>query len=129
MGKRQISRLISAMLITLITGISQAQNQADGKALYISYCSVCHGEKGKGDGMGAKGLPAKPADHTNGATMNQLSDKYLVDIISKGGSAVGKSAFMPAWGNSLNEKQVRDVVAYIRSIAVPPYKPEAPANQ
>jgi mono/diheme cytochrome c family protein len=129
MGTSQIFCLIPVILIMFRTGVSQAQNQADGKALYASYCSVCHGEKGKGDGMGAKGLPAKPADHTNGAAMNQLSDKYLGDIISKGGSAVGKSAFMPAWGNSLNEKQVRDVVAYIRSIAVPAYKAEAPANK
>ena len=129
MGTSQKARLIPIMLIGLLAGVSQAQNQTDGKALYASYCSVCHGEKGKGDGMGAKGLPAKPADHTNGANMNQLSDKYLIDIISKGGGAVGKSAFMPAWGNSLNDKQIRDVVAYIRSIAVPPYKGEAPANK
>jgi mono/diheme cytochrome c family protein len=30
---------------------------------------------------------------------------------------------MPAWGASLNEKQIRDLVAYIRTLAVPPYKP------
>jgi hypothetical protein len=53
--------------------------------------------------------------------MNQLSDKFLFDIISKGGGAVGKSAFMPSWGN-LNEKQIRDIIAYLRSIADPPYK-------
>ena len=78
--------------------------------------------KGKGDGMAAKALPAKPADHTNGAIMNPLSDKWLVDVISKGGGAVGKSSFMPAWGGALNEKQIRDLVAFIRTLAVPPYK-------
>ena len=41
--------------------------------------------------------------------MNQMTDKLLVDIISKGGSAVGKSSFMPAWGGALDEKQVRDI--------------------
>jgi len=30
---------------------------------------------------------------------------------------------MPSWGGSLDEKQIRDVVAYIRTLAVPPYKP------
>jgi mono/diheme cytochrome c family protein len=29
---------------------------------------------------------------------------------------------MPAWGGALNEKQIRDIAAYIRSIAVPPSK-------
>jgi mono/diheme cytochrome c family protein len=103
--------------------VSQAQNPPEGKKLYSTYCSTCHGETGKGDGMAGASLPVKPADHTNGTVMNQLSDKFLMDIISKGGSGVGKSTFMPSWGAALNDRQVRDVVAYIRSIAVPPYRP------
>jgi hypothetical protein len=52
--------------------------------------------------------------------MNQLSDKYLTDVISKGGPAVGKSPIMPAWGNQFNESQIRDLIAFIRSLAEPP---------
>ena len=73
--------------------------------------------------MAAGSLPVKPKDHTNGAVMNQLTDQSLAEMISKGGGAVGKSTFMPAWGTSLNDKQVHDIVAYIRTLAVPPYKP------
>jgi len=101
---------------------SWAQDPAEGRKLYATYCATCHGDKGKGDGAAAKSLPAKPADHTNGAVMNQLNDKFLTDLITKGGGAVGKSSFMPAWGGSLNEKQIRDLVVFIRSLAVPPYK-------
>jgi mono/diheme cytochrome c family protein len=54
--------------------------------------------------------------------MNQLNDKFLLDIISKGGSAVGKSPMMPGWGGQFKEAEVRDILAYVRSIAVPPYK-------
>jgi mono/diheme cytochrome c family protein len=54
--------------------------------------------------------------------MNQLTDKFLLEIISKGGSAVGKSGMMPGWGGQLKESQVQDIVAYVRSIADPPYK-------
>jgi mono/diheme cytochrome c family protein len=115
--------------IAILGAPARAQNRTDGKNLYATYCTACHGEKGKGDGMAAKGLPAKPADHTNGAVMNQLNDKYLIDVISKGGGAVGKSAFMPAWGSSLNEKQIRDIVAYIRSIAIPANNPDHTNNQ
>ena len=104
----------------LLGGVSGwAQNQAEGRKLYASYCATCHGDKGKGDGMAAKSLPAKPADHTNGAIMNQMNDKFLLDVIAKGGSAVGKSSFMPSWGSALDEKQIRDLVAFIRSLAVP----------
>ena len=101
---------------------AQNQDQAEGKKLYATYCSSCHGDNGKGDGPASKSLPVKPGDHANGAIMNNDSDKFLFEIISKGGGAVGKSTFMPAWGNQFNEKQINDLVAYIRSIAVPPYK-------
>jgi mono/diheme cytochrome c family protein len=99
-----------------------AQDKEEGKKLYVTYCSSCHGESGKGDGPAAASLPVKPANHADGAVMNKLSDKALTDIISKGGQAAGKSAFMPAWGASLKEKQIQDIVAYVRSIANPPYK-------
>jgi mono/diheme cytochrome c family protein len=98
-------------------GTASAQNPAEGKNLYVTYCAACHGDQGKGDGVAARSLPAKPADHTNAAVMSQLSDKYLTDIITKGGSAVNKSSFMPAWGSSLNPKQVSDLVAFLRSLA------------
>jgi mono/diheme cytochrome c family protein len=117
------------LVIEILARPAYAQNQTDGKGLYTSYCSACHGDKGKGDGAAAKGLPAKPADHTNGAIMNRLSDKYLTDVISKGGSSVGKSAFMPAWGSTLNDKQIRDLVSYIRSIAIPANKTGPTANK
>jgi mono/diheme cytochrome c family protein len=96
---------------------ASAQNVAEGKNLYTTYCASCHGDQGKADGVAARSLPVKPADHTNGAVMGELSDKYLTDIITKGGSAVNKSGFMPGWGSSLNPKQVADLVAYVRSLA------------
>jgi mono/diheme cytochrome c family protein len=114
----------------LLGGVSGwAQDQAEGRKLYASYCATCHGEKGKGDGMAAKSLPAKPTDHTNGAIMNQMNEKFLLDVIAKGGSAVGKSSFMPSWGGALNEKQIRDLVAFIRTLAVPAYKGETPSTK
>lgn len=122
------SSLLAVVLLLAGASPALAQNKAEGKKLYESYCSTCHGEKGKGNGPAAQSLPAKPADHTNGAIMNTLSDQFLVDIISKGGSAVGKSSFMPSWGSALNEKQIKDIVAHLRSIAEPPYKPEANAK-
>ena len=36
-------------------------------------------------------------------------------------AAVGKSPLMAPWGGVLNEQQVQDVVAYVRSLAEPAY--------
>jgi mono/diheme cytochrome c family protein len=110
-------------LLLILAQTAAAQDKAEGKKHYIIYCSGCHGESGKGDGQAAVSLPVKPANHTDGAAMNQLPDKFLFEIISKGGQGVGKSPFMPAWGNQLREKQIRDVIAYVRSLASPPYNP------
>ena len=116
---------VACLLLGTIAGdaVAWAQNQAEGRKLYAAYCASCHGDKGKGDGIAAGSLPVKPKDHTDAATMNQLTDQFLAEVISKGGGAVGRSTFMPAWGGSLNEKQVRDIIAYMRTLAGPTYKP------
>ena len=108
--------------ITLTLGTpfwGRAQSAAEGQKLYMAYCSSCHGDKGRGDGAAGKALPVKPADHTDGNVMNSFSDEFLVTIISKGGAAVGKSSFMPAWGGVLKDNQLQDLLAYLRSIANP----------
>jgi mono/diheme cytochrome c family protein len=120
-----MKKLVFLQLVVMLGGAwpAWAQNPGDGKNLYMSHCATCHGDKGKGDGVAAASLPVKPRDHTNGAVMNSLTDQFLADIIARGGGSLGKSTFMPSWGGSLDEKQIRDVVAYIRTLAVPPYKP------
>lgn len=112
-----------AVAVLSFSAAVYAQDQMQGKNLYTSYCAGCHGEDGKGDGPAAMALPVRPANHTDGMVMNQLPDKFLMEIISKGGAAVGKSPIMPAWGGQFNEKQLRDIVAYVRSLAQPAYHP------
>ncbi len=119
-----MKRSVTARFVLLLSCLvwpngAEAQNAAEGAKLYASYCATCHGDTGKGDGVAARSLPVKPRDHTDSAVMKQLTDQALANVILKGGSAVGKSAFMPAWGASLNEGQVRDIVAYIRTLASP----------
>ena len=122
MVKRIVWLLLSGVVITR-GGVGYAQDAAEGKKLYATYCVGCHGDRGKGDGAAASALPAKPANLSDGTVMNQLPDKFLVEIISKGGGAVGKSPLMPALGSQFSEKQLRDIIAYIRSLAEPPYQP------
>ena len=122
MGAKSFWVFVFSALLLVGMNPTWAQNQSEGKKLYVTYCSSCHGDKGKGDGPAAQSLPVKPANHTDGTVMNQLTDKFLLDIISKGGSAVGKSPMMPAWGGQLKENQLRDIVAYVRSLAEPPYR-------
>ena len=58
--------------------------------------------------------------------MNALSDEHLFKVIKEGGTAVGKAATMPPWGGALSDDEIRDVVAFVRSLAKPPYQPPTP---
>lgn len=89
-----------------------------GSATYQQFCATCHGSGGKGDGPAAPKDPA-PADHTDPAYMGSLSDCRLYTVISKGGAAVGKSPLMAPWGAVLNDEQIRDVLAFVRSLSGP----------
>ena len=87
-----------------------------GKRIYRENCAPCHGESGKGDGVGARSLPVRPADHTNAAVMKSRTDAFLRDVIAKGGKAMGLSAFMPSWQGIFKDKEIEDLLDYIRSL-------------
>jgi mono/diheme cytochrome c family protein len=99
---------------------------AEGEVLYQTYCASCHGARGAGDGPAAAALDPKPARHDDGAYMNALGNDYLFKVIDAGGAAVGKSPLMAPWGGSLDERQIWHVIAFLRTLADPPYRGEVP---
>lgn len=101
-------------------------NAALGAEVYAQNCTTCHGARGDGDGPLSETLDPKPARHSDGAYMNTLDDAYLAAVIREGGAAVGKSALMAPWSATLDDQDIANVIAFIRSLADPPY--EAPAN-
>ncbi len=103
-----------------VSDMSQKMASADiskGKELYEMSCTSCHGMSGKGDGPAAVSLRPKPRNLSDPAYMGTLNDQYLYDVISKGGGAVGKSPFMPGWGTTLSDKDIANIIAYIRSLS------------
>lgn len=102
---------------------AQAQDAQAGQEAYVQYCALCHGPEGKGDGSLSANLDPKPRNHTDGAYMNALSDAHLLKVIGEGGAAAGLSPIMPAWKDILSAQQIQDLVAFVRTLAVPPYTP------
>src|SRR5262245_40508816 len=96
-----------------------------GKAVYGRHCATCHGASGGSDGPGADALPIKPPPLTNGRLLNPLSDEFLVTIVRDGAAAVGLAPQMPAFGRLLTDREIRDVVGFVRTLAQPPYQPRA----
>lgn len=99
---------------------------AKGSTLYAANCASCHGPRGDGDGPTAVALVPKPAKHHDGAYMNALTNEHLFKVIKEGGPSVGKSPMMAPWGGMLSDAQIWDVVAFVRSLAAPPYTGKVP---
>lgn len=94
-----------------------ANEEEHGKVLYEYYCVLCHGKTGEGDGFNSFNLKTPPARHTDSTVMGTLSDTQIQQIIKDGGSALGRSPEMHPWGGVLNNKQISDLTAFIRTLA------------
>lgn len=95
-----------------------------GEALYAEHCAVCHGAELEGQpdwrSSGPDGrLPAPPHDET-GHTWHH-PDSVLFDYTKLGGNAfmaqqgIEFDSGMPGFGDRLTDRQIRNVLGYIRS--------------
>ena len=82
----------------------------------MKYCSVCHGDQGKGDGFNAYNLDPKPRDFTDPRAMAGIEDVTLLTTIADGGRGVNKSPLMPAWGGRMNKLEIGYVIQYVKAL-------------
>lgn len=81
---------------------------AEGKKLFTQLCAVCHGDKGKGDGIGGVGLPVKPGNFTLEKTQGQ-TDGTLFWKLSEGRPP------MASYKSILTVTQRWQLINYIRT--------------
>ncbi len=99
--------------------------QAQGKRIFYAQCVWCHADSTPAGPSNRSNLKPMPALMNDGTVLNGESDEYLQNMITLGGSAVSKSAMMPPYGQTLTQDEIREVIAYARAIAQPPYQPPA----
>jgi len=104
------SLILAASCFLTTQGI--AADTAAGKAKYDMLCASCHGATGHGDGVASAALNPKPRD----LTASTKSDAELKGVIKNGGASAGLSPSMPAWGAMLQEADIDNVIAYVRSL-------------
>jgi mono/diheme cytochrome c family protein len=93
-------------------------NAREGRVVYRYYCLNCHGEAGKGDGFNAYNLDPRPRTLADSTFQVQHTDSDLVTAIRSGGGAVGLSTGMPPWGRTISDRQIQNVVEYLRTLPV-----------
>jgi mono/diheme cytochrome c family protein len=97
--------------------------QAQGKRVFYQHCVWCHADATPAGPSNRSNLTPVPPLLNDGATLNAESDEFMQNIITLGGSAMGKSAMMPPCGRMLSAEEIRSVIAFTRAIAQPPYQP------
>ncbi len=97
--------------------------QTQGKRVFYQYCVWCHADATPAGPSNRSNLIPVPPLLNDGTTLNAESDEYMQNIITLGGSAMGKSAMMPPYGRTLSAEEIRSVIAFTRALAQPPYQP------
>ena len=87
--------------------------QAKGKRLYKQYCSLCHGEGGKGDGFNAFNLNPRPADLTKVCVVKGA--EYIIRVVTEGTKAVGKSSLCPPYGRTIQKEDIAAIIVYLET--------------
>jgi mono/diheme cytochrome c family protein len=106
----------TGFMMVPVPGYGAEPDVGRGKATYGELCAKCHGSSGKGDGKEAATLATKPKDLTDCARMAGFDDDKLFQVIKSGGPAGGLSKDMPGYADALEDDEMRDVLAYIRSL-------------
>jgi mono/diheme cytochrome c family protein len=104
--------------------------EAQGKRVFYQYCVWCHADASPAGPSNRSNLIPVPTLLNDGSVLNGQSDEYLQNIITLGGSAMGKSAMMPPYRETLTPEEIRSVIAFTRAVAQPAYQPPArPGSQ
>jgi mono/diheme cytochrome c family protein len=102
---------------------------ASGKEMYVSYCAVCHGTDGKGNGPAASALKTLPADlatlsKNNGGEFPSLKVSQAIrgdaNVVAHG------TKEMPVWGSLFRDlsqghegevqQRINNLTKYVESL-------------
>ena len=83
-----------------------AESLEEGRALYQTFCLVCHGAEGEGDGPLVPKIPNPPAYHS--PAVRDLAPGHLFHVVTYG------SGRMPAYASQLTREERWKIVNHVR---------------
>jgi len=105
--KRVLSGIVAVAVFCLGGVVVSAQDKASGEKVYKAKCAMCHGPDAKGET--AAGKTTKARDICSDEVKKE-TDAAWTDIIVKGKNK------MPSYDKKITDAEVKDVIAYMRSL-------------
>jgi hypothetical protein len=115
---------VAALLGTLLRAGSSSVPQArsvtpqpppTGETLYQAACAACHGSDGTGAPRERVGFEVPLPDFTDCSFASREPDDDWLAVVHDGGRARAFDPMMPAFGEALNENEIRLALAHIRT--------------
>jgi mono/diheme cytochrome c family protein len=86
-----------------------------GRALFLTHCAICHGERADGRGRRGAAMARPPADLTRPERRRRSSPRHLFFVVREG----LRGTPMPAWKGTLDTDQSWDLVAFLLDVREP----------
>ncbi len=108
-----MKKVIIAALALLVVGAVSVR-AADAKENYEKNCTKCHGEDGKGKTKMGEKLGIK--DYSDAKVQGDLKDDEMAKAIKEGVKDADGKTKMKAFGETLSDAEIKDLVAYVRGL-------------
>jgi len=101
-----------------------------GEKIYKSGCTACHGADGRGTPKSTAGFepPDTFPDFTRCDQTTAEPDSSWKSIITDGGPYRGFSQIMPSFSEALTDKQINQLIRYLREFCKNPHWPRGELN-
>ncbi|MEW8657218.1 MAG: c-type cytochrome [Candidatus Thiodiazotropha endolucinida] len=109
LSNEQIEAIADYIRITMIRPSTAADGEK-GRRLYAEYCSVCHGDDGRGARWTLTNLKPPPRNFTLPGSADQLSPQHMFKVVRYGKADTA----MPGFTSQLDDSDISSVVDFVR---------------
>lgn len=117
---KRFSGLFAAGLLSVAFALpTHAADLEAGKKIFDEVCAACHGTTGRPDpdNPTVAALDPQPADLSDPLFNSREPEADWNIVVTHGGPALGLSSVMPSQKAALKEDEIRNVVAYAKTLA------------
>ncbi|MFI5280867.1 MAG: c-type cytochrome [Gemmatimonadales bacterium] len=120
-------RSLAALAFAIACCGRSAQAALAGAEVYSEACATCHGKDGRGSPEGSA-ITVQLPDFTDCTVSTSETTANWEGLIRYGGTFLGVSDQMPAFGAALSDDEIRAVAEYVRGFCKDPRYPVGDLN-